>query len=173
MASVRDFPMPKFEHRPHNWCKWCCGEIVHGRVKQRSWHDGREDEPDCDLAFRLHTNRDTQFRHVQARDGLKCWDCGAAPERWVRDQYETFIGIDRQKERWPVGEPMPRYVGIRRATALEVDHETPLWSVAHLPPDERRPFFGPANLRLRCPTCHKAKTAREAAVRAASKRIAA
>jgi 5-methylcytosine-specific restriction endonuclease McrA len=57
--------------------------------------------------------------------------------------------------------------------ALEVDHKTPLWKVAGLPDDERRWYFGPENLWLLCPRCHKAKTKREAAERAAQRRFAA
>lgn len=158
--SVRSFPMPVWANRGDGWCAWC-GETV--AKPARTWH------PPCLTAYQLHTWPDVQRHHVVRRDGETCWDCKAAPEKWVRDRYVTTIGIDRKKERWPEGEPLPRYVGIRRAVALELEHETPLWSVAHLPPEERRPFFGPENLRLRCPPCHKAKTAREAAERAALK----
>jgi 5-methylcytosine-specific restriction endonuclease McrA len=57
----------------------------------------------------------------------------------------------------------------RRCGELEVDHEIPLWKIWHLPDDERRPYYGPDNLRLRCKTCHKAKSKREAAERASLK----
>jgi 5-methylcytosine-specific restriction endonuclease McrA len=52
----------------------------------------------------------------------------------------------------------------------EVDHRVPLWSVAHLPDDERRPYFGPDNLWLLCREHHAAKTKREAADRAQLRR---
>lgn len=58
------------------------------------------------------------------------------------------------------------YWEVERRTALELDHRYPLWAVQHLDPDRRRPFYGPRNLWLLCPTHHKAKTAREAAIRA-------
>lgn len=153
--------MPVFAVRPAHWCRWCGGEITLGRVKQRSWHDGREGEPDCLLEYYLHSRRDHQFRHVEARDGRRCWDCGESPERWLR-KGEVSMGV----QGWPRGEPLPRYSEVERVTALQVDHEVPLWAVAHLPDDERRPFFGPKNLRLRCDPCHKLKTAREAGERA-------
>lgn len=57
--------------------------------------------------------------------------------------------------------------GCGETMGLEVDHDIPLWSVRDLPDDERLNFYGPENLRLRCAPCHKAKTAREAAERAA------
>lgn len=51
----------------------------------------------------------------------------------------------------------------------EVDHIKPLWS---LEPHERRElkWWLPFNLQLLCDECHKAKTKREAAVRAALRR---
>lgn len=52
----------------------------------------------------------------------------------------------------------------------EVDHRIPLWSVRDLPDEERRPYYGPDNLWLLAPTCHAAKTKREAAERAALRR---
>lgn len=167
--AKRTVPMPVFAFRPANWCRWCGGEILHGRAAQRSWHDGRADEPDCLAVYYLHSRRENQFAHVANRDGLRCWDCKEAPERWLRDQYESVVWDPT----WRRGDdPLGAYVGVQRVTALEVEHETHLWAVAHLPDDVRRTFFGPMNLRLRCPPCHKAKTAREAAERAKKRRAA-
>jgi 5-methylcytosine-specific restriction endonuclease McrA len=56
-------------------------------------------------------------------------------------------------------------------TALELEHEIPLWMVEHLPPWERRRYFGPTNLKLRCKPCHQRKTAREAEERAHGNRL--
>lgn len=69
------------------------------------------------------------------RDGPECCDCGKVtfgPGNWEPD-----------------------------AVVLEVDHDTPLWSVKHLPDMERRRYFLMENLKLRCAACHKAKSARE------------
>jgi hypothetical protein len=52
----------------------------------------------------------------------------------------------------------------------EVDHRVPLWKVADLPDDERRPYFGPGNLWLLCREHHKGKTKQEAADRAQLRR---
>lgn len=57
--------------------------------------------------------------------------------------------------------------GCGETMGLEVDHDVPLWRVRNLDDDDRLHFYGPENLRLRCGPCHKAKTAREAAERAA------
>lgn len=164
--------MPVFpsEGRPANWCRWCGLDIVHGRAASRSWHDGREDEPNCKLAWQLHTDRRVQFPHVVGRDGLKCWDCGEAPEKWIKGAYPRYHPpiSDYRKDTY-VGE----WWSVERATALEMEHSTPLWAVAHRPDEERRFYFGPHNLRLRCPTCHSKKTKREARDRAHVKRLEA
>jgi len=55
----------------------------------------------------------------------------------------------------------------------EVDHRRPLWSIRHLPPMMRRPFYGPVNLWLLCNQCHLEKSAIEAAQRAARRRKSA
>lgn len=99
---------------------------------------------------------------MKKRDGACCAACGDSPKKWLASRRGS---IDR--------ETRARYVRVRRTCALEIDHTVPLWSVAHLPPDERRGYFGLDNLKLLCPPCHRAKTAREAAERAERKRAAA
>jgi 5-methylcytosine-specific restriction endonuclease McrA len=99
---------------------------------------------------------------VKKRDGACCAACGEAPKKWLASRRGS---IDR--------ETRARYVRVRRTCALELDHTVPLWSVAHLPPAERRGYFGLDNLKLLCPPCHRAKTGREAAERAQRKRAAA
>lgn len=61
---------------------------------------------------------------------------------------------------WSCGEP---------ATSLEVDHVRPLWSLTEEMRAELR-WWMPSNLQLLCSTCHKAKTAHEAGVRARVRR---
>lgn len=51
----------------------------------------------------------------------------------------------------------------------EIDHIVPLWSVDRKAEGALR-FWGPVNLQVLCVPCHKAKSAREAAERAAIKR---
>ena len=51
---------------------------------------------------------------------------------------------------------------IERVSALEVDHVVPLWKVALMPRELRRPYFGPDFLQLLCDRCHKIKTKAEA-----------
>lgn len=62
-----------------------------------------------------------------------------------------------------------RYPPAPDLVALEVDHRRPLWSLTD---DERDDldWWLLGNLQLLCPDCHKAKTKREAADRAALRR---
>lgn len=152
--SVRRFPMPKWPNRGDGWCTWC-GEAV--ERPRRTWHE------DCLNRYKLHAYPDVQKAHVALRDGERCWDCGCLPTHWKKGA--NAIGCIR------VGHPdyVGPYCTLERVYALELEHEVPLWRVAHLPDDERRRYFGPDNLRLRCPDCHKAKSRREAAERAAMK----
>lgn len=166
-------------------CKWCGLATV--QKPARYWH------PECVEQYNLHTRPDVQYDFLVRRDGERCVDCGHRPERWkrspkikiCRDNCFGFrpgeagwwdVHWDRPAGRYAEMTPEERetgaYVPIDRVVALEVDHQVPLWSVAHLPPDKRRPFFGPSNLKLRCPDCHKTKTTREAAERAAIRRVA-
>jgi 5-methylcytosine-specific restriction endonuclease McrA len=97
--------------------------------------------------------------------GVDLWsDQEAADEHrriyWPRPQGRWSDLTDEQRD---TGEHQ-RLDG--RICALEVDHKIPLWSIAHLPDEERRRFFGPENLWLLCPRDHKAKSKREAAERA-------
>jgi 5-methylcytosine-specific restriction endonuclease McrA len=155
---------PPLHHdaRSGGTCRWCGEAILHesgardGEANlRRSWH------PDCVEAYKLAAWRKAQARFVKKRDGACCAACGAAPKKWLASRRRS---IDRQTR--------GRYVRVRRACALELDHTVPLWSVAHLPPEARRAYYGPDNLKLLCPTCHRAKTTREAAERAARKRAA-
>lgn len=184
MTLVRRFPEPVTMRHPRSGlCKWCGGAVKKPAIY---WHR------DCANLYLLHTRPADQKGHLVRRDGRKCAQCGVEePKRWLRGQYDSQIldwsrgEIDEPwlRELWSVADlpedsPLEdhRLIGKMRSVdlvcALEVDHRTPLWSVAHLPPDERRPFFGPDNLWLLCPPCHKAKSKREAADRAALKRAA-
>ena len=141
-------------------CRWCGLAILHpegGKAGQpnqrRAWH------PECVDAYKLHAWPKVQFAFVRNRDGGKCHTCKAKPKKWLAGRRESVDHLTRG-----------RYVRVKSVTALELDHTVPLWSISHLPADERRPFHAPENLRLLCPACHQAKTAREAAARAALRR---
>lgn len=173
--SPRAFPPPKHA-RPERWegpwCRWCGKPILCGRPI-RSRHDGREQpdgrrEPNCAFEYALHTDRSVQFNHVARRDGERCFDCGARPMKWLARGPMYICGsFTREGAEYVDG---TRYTEVERVTALELEHDVPLWSTTHLTEDERRRFFGPENLRLRCAACHGAKTRGEAGARAKTKR---
>lgn len=135
-------------------------------------------EPNCRREYHLHTDRDLQFRHVASRDGLKCDGCGTSPTKWRRGAV-CYLGGEPMTERQDYENPLmfwvlgTRYCSIERVTALELEHARPLWEVAHLDDEARRPYFGPSNLRLMCIDCHKPKTSGEAKARAKSNRMKA
>jgi hypothetical protein len=188
--SVRRFPEPETMRRGIvGVCKWGCGKPV--AKPALYWHQA------CFEEYALHTRLDHQKEFLIKRDGRRCAmkGCGCVPLKWqaghvmaVTVECIHFRATEPDMVEWaaqlwsrPLGRwmdltPEERATGerqsIERVCALEVDHRTPLWEVAHLPPDERRPYFGPENLWLLCPACHKAKTKREAAERAAQRRFA-
>lgn len=199
--QVREYPFPRHPHFGKcGWCKWCgtkIPDVIDGkRSTQRLWH------PACWDEFQLHSRASIQFDFVANRDGERCaWPgCGDTPMKWLRGEaMATVVGSwasdsDWAKELWTadeLGPCPPSYdfvrgmvinrdgwmlrggqCSIERVSALELDHRVPLWSVVALPPEERRWYFGPGNLWLLCPRHHKEKTRREAAQRAAEKRIA-
>ena len=121
--------------------------------RRRAWH------PECIGIYKLHAWPEVQFAFVRKRDGAKCFQCGAKPKKWLAARRESTDRLTRG-----------RYVRVKRVTALELDHTVPLWSVSHLPPDQRRGIDGPANMRQRGPHRPHAKTSVEAALRADRKR---
>lgn len=178
--SVRTFPEPaSMKKGITGVCKWGCGKPV--KKPALYWH------PECLQDYLLHTRLEEQYAFLVERDGKVCGSCGEAPAGWVRgdvgiccDWSKGTVNEDWLRELWFARYELPASMEERRATGLrtsiewrirlEVDHLVPLWSVAHLPDDERRRFFGPENLWLLCPDCHKKKTAYEAADRAAERK---
>lgn len=159
--NVRAFPKPAYKAPadwPGPWCQWCNQPIATGR-RDRTWHRGRDGEPDCLAVYFLHTDPAKQYAHVAARDTERCWDCKRSAWKWTRGPVLDFPGLTAGP--YCYTEPMKD---------LELEHTVPLWSVSHLSDEERRPYYGPDNLRLRCTACHKAKTRAEAGARAKGKR---
>jgi hypothetical protein len=163
----RKFEMPRHENYGVGWCRWCGLEILDRkgknagrRSKQRTWHHFRQgDATDCYSEFLLHTDAEAQYWFLMKRDGPGCGDCGRQDGKWVSGGLLWW-----HEERWS------GYERIRWSITLEVDHDIPLWRIPELPPGDlelRMALFSPFNLKLRCLKCHQAKSAREAAERAA------
>jgi len=189
--GVRGFPEPETMRKGvAGVCKWGCGRPVEKPALY--WHKA------CFEEYCLHTRAESQKAWLVERRGRICEICKTVePMKWLgspgrnegyRPDQAMYWGTPEEQEawraeRWPFPDrrwsdlsPEERIVGettaIERVCALEVDHRVPLWEVADLPDDERRWYFGPGNLWLLCPRCHKLKTKREAARRAHERRMA-
>lgn len=163
----RRFEMPVHANRGNGWCRWCGLEIRDRkgknkgkRSKIRTWCRHRQgDLRDCWREYLLHTDSEVQWRYLAKRDGIGCADCGKQDGKWVA------AGQSYHDEKHWRG-----ITSIGWSIRLEVDHDIPLWRIPELPADKpewRQALFGPDNLKLRCGPCHTAKSAREAAERAA------
>ncbi len=153
---------PLSPYRP-GWCQWCDLEIV-PRLKKNGepYRVQPSMHRECATEYWLAQNA-SKFRPLLIeRDGERCADCGEAPHSW-QPQKPPYIIYG-----WYGG---GKYCRIEWRLMLEVDHKIPLWKVAHLPVAKRREYFKIGNLQLRCPKCHKRKSAKEAADRAHHKRL--
>ena len=179
----RTVPLPECPNDGKRRCAWCTEEIIHKRAWQMSWH------PECKRIWLLHYDRNAQTDFLIDRDGFDCWDCRRGGRWWREDLVLARFAWEalpdcaprpkteaQWQERYPHaglkidGVIVGLYSRVRwrpHCGGLEVDHEIPLWKIWHLPDDERKPYYGPENIRLRCNACHKAKSKREAAERAA------
>lgn len=167
---------------PFGTCVWCGKDLPRNKdgspSKVLRWHPG------CAAAYRDLTDTYHQAMLVAKRDGRRCFDCGRTHQvvgimAW--DVGRGFCGRGFSKYVYRgQGVPIHFWADVEgpftpvrfREIDLELDHDVPLWRVAHLPDEERIKYFRIENLRLRCRECHKAKTAREAAERAKLKRLA-
>jgi hypothetical protein len=180
----RTVPLPECPTDGKRRCSWCTEEIVEKRAWQMSWHRH------CKRIWLLHYDRNVQTDFLIARDGNDCWDCaqgghwhriGLVVAKYTWEAWPLCCPPAWSRERWNDRHPddlaQRKVEGVivglyssveyrRQCGELEVDHEIPLWSIWHLPDDERRPYYGPENLRLRCKACHKVKSKRESAERA-------
>ena len=133
-------------------CPWCG---INANQKRRRWH------PECVTAYRIAAFSSDQRSALRRRDHGTCAECGRLNNQWG----------------WKRG----RVVHARRWGAFtevlwqiiddwHADHIRPLWSAPRdMRLEDREQWFGLSNLQTLCSRCHKAKTAREAAERAASR----
>jgi 5-methylcytosine-specific restriction enzyme A len=150
-------------------CVWCGGALT-GR--RRSWCSDA-----CVAEYRIANFAADAQRHVWDRDAGVCARCGSTPDsrrRWQTNRATWTQSRYVAQWHWP-----PGWDGMARLTWVHLhdpgwaaDHIIPLWSVDRSAPDAFR-FWTMANLQTLCLPCHAAKTAREAADRAAIRRGAA
>jgi len=156
-------------------CPWCG---VLETAPRRRWH------PDCVALYRIACFSEDQRRAVWRRDRGQCAGCGLmvveVPIGWKRawpllatyhQEAPPHVRFENLK---PNSVPDYRswYCGVEPIFAeWFADHIKPLWSrPADLPLDQREAWWGLSNLQTLCRACHDAKTAREAAERAALRR---
>lgn len=149
----RSVPMPFYRA---GGCRWCRGPLTGRRT---SWH------PDCLEQYYLHTALWAQRPYVASRDGNQCALCNSSPIRCLKGSETAQMVTEPDGQKGWI-----HYHGVSFPSALEVDHIVPIWALSVLPRGDRIAYFGPSNLRLLCPPCHKAKTKREAAVRSAHRK---
>ena len=183
-------PLPHW-HKGKGFCRWC-GDAVLGKggvPSARRWH------PDCVRAYKLAAWSAEQRRVCFERDHGVCGVCGKdceALERMARGQrhLDRWLGKRAVEDRF--GDWFrQRTCGTERSArawldeqleALRLERGWPKSSESWWQADHIRPlvdgggldlaYFAAENLRTTCTACHKAKSAREAAERAARRRSA-
>lgn len=188
-TAHRKVPMPPPKR---GFCKWCLAELKRlksGKVNpSRSWCRHNSEGRDCWHQFALHSVSVVQYDHLCETHGEKCADCGALapkiwrnlglcnyggwypPMPWVGERRIAYFEA-RQRFHMHCRAWFPHWgeaTMVERVSALQVDHIIPLWSLRGV---AERWHFGPRNLQLLCTACHKAKTKREAAERAALRKF--
>lgn len=158
-TAHRKVPMPDWPGP--GTCRWCLkptivesGKRIGKPAPGRNWHNA------CYYKYELHTVSAVQFSFLFSRDGPRCQICGDGG-------YAEDGTYDRTG--WTDGEGQLLYpiTYLKPSIRLEVDHVIPLWRAADYALASRQALYGPTNLWLLCSDCHKAKSAIEAAERAA------
>lgn len=139
-------------------CNYCALPIE-GRG---SWH------PACLHVYKMANwpqyARDIIFK----RDHGVCCACGVAAEKWSRETY--WCGGSMSRYLWPteIGQaPDPDHNDRGKVTEI---HRVPDWHLDHIVPLIDGGGTDETSMQTLCPTCHKAKTKREAGERAARRR---
>jgi hypothetical protein len=142
MTLVRTPPRPPHEARArHERICPMCGGVPH--TKRAHWH------PECVVLWNLATRPELQIRELRAIAD-RCWSCGLTARDAAIANARLYL------------EDRGRY----RVPPLELEHIKPLWSLSDAERRELK-WWLPFNLQLLCHWCHLAKSAREAAERAA------
>lgn len=132
----------------------------------------------------MATRSESALHHLADLHGWRCWACDAT---WQPGTLDNPLGYVLRSWEWDglapdlhaprvgrahagpychrplLGPPEPRQV------VLEVEHVRPLWSLTEEERTRLR-WWLPFNLQLLCEACHRAKSRREAAARAAFRR---
>lgn len=138
-------------------CKFCCGPLP--QKGDKGYHHARLWHPDCTRRFIFLTGPGAQRSTVYARDKGVCACCG-------RDTNQDAVTTEKP-DYFKDGSDAFYAWQKRFFTPLwSLDHIRPLWKSKGLPDEERLAFFELDNMQTLCPSCHAAKTRREASERA-------
>lgn len=136
----------------------------------KRWHcelryEGRDCAGDASGSYRYDARSALRWvaRVVFQMDVLACVDCGVVVEERRRQEDGSFVWVELWRDRATFDEVRMRWVPDAAAPKWEADHEVPL---------EDGGEHSIWNLRVRCVSCHWAKTGREATARAAARRPA-
>jgi hypothetical protein len=93
---------------------------------RRHWHD------DCLADYKIAAWPQAARKALSKRDKGRCCDCGDVAKKWL---------TRNRRPRKLIGAIVGPYTQVKYVRAFEVDHEVPLWSVAHLPDRDRVRYF--------------------------------
>lgn len=147
----RGYRRPPSLWAPQGQCKLCRSPRPQG---SRDWCSDT-----CGEMARAMVQQANWRPHLVALMGHACWQCG---ERW---------SPGRKVPPWQLenGQNMVVYPPAPAPITLQVDHVVPLWRLTATQRLQPR-WWLPYNLQLLCTTCHRTKTASEAAERAAHRK---
>jgi len=178
VTPTRKAPRSPFDGAPKGHCRMCGGPIPSKTGephKGRSWCDAHKVEG------RIRQHAVFARAAVFLRDRGICKDCGEDCTSYRAPRgpgYSYRVQINRERaadwcERLLTGKQNPRNRQSTECIDLgqwEADHAYPLWLVDRDEPDAWK-HWTLENLRTRCPSCHQAKSDKEASQRAKVKRL--
>ena len=139
-----------------NLCRWCHTEVPKGR---RKWCSDA-----CVHEFKVITDWNYMRRRVRKRDKGVCCQCGVdtakAREKWLRIRGRYVVSIPQWREVYEA------LVELTWPTDLTRDW----WEADHIHARADGGTNHLENLRTLCVPCHKSRTKKQAAERAARKR---
>lgn len=171
MTDCRKPPLPEtfltYRSSEHaGLCKFCRDPLP--KKGEEGYHHNRMWHVDCTDRYNFLTNPAYQRWQVYARDKGVCACCGydsPGAAEFIRGLEPQSLLSSVAYSSW--------HQRIDAAGKWHLDHIVPLWQGIGLPDEERIKLFEIENMQTLCPYCHKEKTKREAAERAAARKEAA
>lgn len=143
-------------------CCWCGVEVPKGRL---TWCSQK-----CVTAYQLENDWGLIRQHVEGRDAGVCLFCGCDTEKMRR--VAGFANLSGRVRWSPAQYAWRRGPGQDWLASLGFTASRSLWDADHIHARADGGRDHPDNLRTLCVPCHKVRTARQAADRAAARRDA-